>query len=444
MAEKTESVSHARPRRGLPRRPEGNEAIVDGGSTQAMTADPVVVESAAAPSAAPSSRAGLPRPGEHATGSAPHASESATASQTGGSRRSGLVAKTAATAAPTRASTAPSGARRTRMGVGTTPIASLSTTPAAPNPAVPSAMKELPEMSRWLKIGIGVVGLLIVTGLLVLLARWLRTLEPVQHFLVIYPGETHLPAGAPMGLPAWLGWQHFLNAFFIVLIIRTGWQVRTQQRPPATWTRSNEGFIKTKNPPKKISLTLWAHLSLDFLWFVNGIVFVSVLFATGQWMRVVPSSWDVFPNAISALLQYLSMDWPVENGWVNYNSLQLLAYFTTIFIAAPLAAITGLRMSSVWPVKAEKLNKVYPMELARAIHFPVMLYFTLFVIMHVFLVFSTGALRNLNHMYASQDATTWTGFWIFFTSLLVMTGAVFAARPLVLAPIAQLMGRVGR
>ena len=62
-----------------------------------------------------------------------------------------------------------------------------------------------------------------------------------------------------------------------------------------------------------------------------------VLFVTGQWMRIVPTSWDVFPNAVSAALQYVSLDWPTENGWVNYNALQLLAYFTTVFIAAPLA-----------------------------------------------------------------------------------------------------------
>ena len=73
-----------------------------------------------------------------------------------------------------------------------------------------------------------------------------------------------------------------------------------------------------------------------------------------------------------------------------------------------------------------------------------MLYFVLFVVTHVTLVLATGALRNLNHMYASQDSASWAGFWIFFASLLVMVGAAFAARPLVLAPIAQLTGKLGR
>jgi thiosulfate reductase cytochrome b subunit len=278
----------------------------------------------------------------------------------------------------------------------------------------------------------------------VLLAKWLRTLPGVQEFLAQYPGQAALPAGAPVGLPAWLGWQHFLNAFFMLLIIRTGWQVRTAARPKAHWTRNNKGLIRTKNPPQKISLDLWLHLSLDALWVLNGIVFAVVLFATGQWMRIVPTGWDVFPNAISSALQYASLDWPTENGWVNYNALQLLAYFTTVFIAAPLALLTGLRMSSAWPKNTGKLNKIYPIEAARAVHLPVMLYFVAFVIVHVFLVFATGPLRNLNHMYAARDDGGWIGFWIFAASVVAMAAAWFLARPLFLRPVASLMGKVSR
>jgi thiosulfate reductase cytochrome b subunit len=274
--------------------------------------------------------------------------------------------------------------------------------------------------------------------------RYFLSLDFMREFVATYPGETHLPEGAPVGLPAWLGWQHFLNAFFIVLIIRTGWLVRTQQRPPATWVRNDTGVLKTKNPPKRISINLWAHLAFDVLWLLNGVVFVTLLFASGQWMRVVPTSWDVVPNAVSAGLQYASLDWPTENGWVNYNSLQVLAYFTTIFLAAPLAALTGVRMSGAWPANATWLNRVYPVKLARAIHFPVMLYFVAFIVVHVALVFATGALRNLNHMYAAQDAVNWWGFGVFVLSLLLTAAAVVAARPFILSQVAGLMGKVGR
>jgi thiosulfate reductase cytochrome b subunit len=259
-----------------------------------------------------------------------------------------------------------------------------------------------------------------------------------------YPGHSELPDNAPVGFPAWLAWQHFLNAFFLLLIIRTGWQVRTTTRPSGHWTRNNKGLIRTKNAPTKISLELWFHLTLDALWILNGLVFAVLLFATGQWMRIVPTSWDVFPNALSAALQYASLNWPTENGWVNYNALQLLAYFVTVFIAAPLAFITGLRMSSAWPKKAAGLNKAFPIEWARAVHFPVMIYFVAFIVVHVFLVLATGALRNLNHMYGVRDDDGWFGFWVFVASVVVMVAAWFLARPIFLRPIASLMGKVSR
>src|SRR5690554_4628715 len=234
--------------------------------------------------------------------------------------------------------------------------------------------------SRWFKLAWIIPLALVAMAAIVLLAQWWRGTPAMQSFLVDYPGETELPEGTPVGFPAWLGWQHFLNFLMIVLIIRSGWQVRTTQRPPAYWTRNNQGLIRTKGTPKKISLDLWFHQSLDVVWVLNGLVFYVLLFATGQWMRLVPTSWDVFPNAFSAALQYVSLNWPTENGWVNYNSLQLLTYFLTVFVAAPLAIITGIRMSGAWPAKATRLNKAYPIEWARAVHFPVMLYFVLFKI----------------------------------------------------------------
>ena len=195
--------------------------------------------------------------------------------------------------------------------------------------------------------------------------------------------------------------------------------------------------------PRKISLNLWFHQSLDILWIVNGLIFIVLLFATGQWMKLVPTSWAVFPNAISAALQYVSLDWPTENGWVNYNSLQQLAYFATVFIAAPLAIATGVRMSGIWPQNAKTLNRIYPLEWARAIHFPVMLYF---VAVHHRprrpRVRHRRAAQPEPHVRQSQDVVNWVGFWIFVASLVVIAAGWVAARPLVLAPIARLFGKV--
>jgi hypothetical protein len=130
---------------------------------------------------------------------------------------------------------------------------------------------------------IGGAGLLFAAGMVVLFVRWLLSLPLMQDFTTTYPGEYHLPEGAPVGFPAWLGWQHFFNVFLMVLIIRTGLTVRREKRPTVFWSPRS-------NPARKISLTLWFHQSLDILWLVNGVVFVVLLFATGQWMRIVPTA----------------------------------------------------------------------------------------------------------------------------------------------------------
>ncbi|QNO37677.1 cytochrome b/b6 domain-containing protein [Protaetiibacter sp. SSC-01] len=291
--------------------------------------------------------------------------------------------------------------------------------------------------SRWIAAGVALVALVVLAAVVVLVARWLRTLEPVQSFLLQFPGEYPLPDGSPVGLPAWLGWQHFFNAFFLVLIVRTGLQSRAEKQPPALWT-------SRRNRRRRMSLTVWLHLALDLLWIVNGVLYVVLLFATGQWVRIVPTSWDVFPNAISAGLQYASLDWPLEHAWLNYNSLQQLSYFAIVFLAAPLAIVSGARMSAFWPRDAKRLNELYPFSVAKAVHLPVMVFFIAFTVAHVTLVLATDALRNLNAMFAARDASDWVGFGIFALALLVIAGGWALVRPAIVDRIASAFGDVVR
>ncbi|WP_245933726.1 molybdopterin-dependent oxidoreductase [Arthrobacter livingstonensis] len=304
----------------------------------------------------------------------------------------------------------------------------------------------------WL-IPIGFV--LLVVGIAV--ARGIRELPGVQAFIAQYPGTSSLPGDAPVGFPAWVGWQHFLNLFFMIFIIRSGWQILADH-PRLYWTRHSgpgRNWFRMQIPvpadplytAKQDSITLpagvglpgrrhtiglarWWHLGVDTLWLLNGLVFYVLLFSTGQWLRLVPLHWDVIPNSISVALQYLSLDWPVETGWTNYNGLQLIAYFITVFIAAPLALITGLGMSPALSTKFRWISSVFSIQVARSLHFLVMCWFALFIIIHVTLVLATGALNNLNHMYASQNTESWAGFWIFAASMVVVVVGWVAATPL--------------
>lgn len=286
-----------------------------------------------------------------------------------------------------------------------------------------------------------VPALVVVAALVVFGARALREVPAVAAFIAEFPGTAPSLPG-PAGLPGWVAVLHALNAFFLVLIVKSGWAVRTTRRPAAFWTRRNTGLIRTTRPPKRISLDLWLHYTIDAAWITCGLVFVVLSFATGHWVRIVPTSFEVVPHALSAALQYVSLDWPTENGWNSYNALQLIAYFVTVFVAAPLAFLTGLRMSALWP-STGPLSRV-PIEPARRLHLPVMLYFVLFTIVHVVLVLATGAARNLNHMFAARDDDGPLGIILFGATLVVMTLAVLAARPILLRPLASLTGTVSR
>ncbi|MFB9165759.1 molybdopterin-dependent oxidoreductase [Arthrobacter psychrochitiniphilus] len=304
----------------------------------------------------------------------------------------------------------------------------------------------------WL-IPIGFV--VLVIGIAV--AKGIRGLPGVAAFMAEYPGTSSLRADAPVGFPAWLGWQHFLNLFFMLFIIRSGWQILADH-PRLYWTRHStpgRGWFRMQKPvptnplytAKEDSITLpagvglpgrrhtiglarWWHLGIDTLWLLNGLIFYVLLFSTGQWLRLVPLHWDVIPNSISVVIQYLSLNWPVETGWTNYNSLQLIAYFLTVFIAAPLALITGLGMSPALSTKFRWISSIFSIQVARSLHFLVMCYFCLFIVIHVTLVLTTGALANLNHMYAAQESESWTGFWIFAASMVIVVVAWVAATPL--------------
>ncbi len=291
-------------------------------------------------------------------------------------------------------------------------------------------------------------------------AKGLRGTSSVQHFIATYPGTITSPgAAAHQGLPIWVGVQHLFNLLLLVFIIRSGLQIlsdhprlywtrhstpgrdwfRVQQPVPEDllWTAKQDsislpGQVGLPGIRHSIGLARWWHLGADTLWLLNGIVFYVLLFSTGQWRRVVPTSWEVFPNALSVLIQYASLNWPAESGFAAYNSLQLVAYFITVFVAAPLALITGLGMSPALSTRFKRVSKVLSIQTARSLHFLVLVWFLLFIVLHVTFVATTGLLRNLNHIYIGTDSRGWLGFVLFTVSMVVLVVGWVAATPFTL------------
>jgi len=285
-------------------------------------------------------------------------------------------------------------------------------------------------------------------------AHELRWLPAVQEFIARYPGEG--TGGEYEGFPGWLRLNHVFNLFMMLFIIRSGIQILADH-PRLYWNRDctpgTEWFRFQHAVPKgatlgegtrsfvlwtakddavtipswlgipgirhSIGLARWWHFSCDLLWLINGIVFYVLLFTTHQWQRLVPRSWDVFPNALSMALQYLALTPPPTEAWVRYNALQQLAYFTTVFIAAPGAAFFGLMQA---PAIANRflIGKLVNRQVARSIHFFIMLYFVGFIGVHVSLVFITGMRKNLNHITLGTDTSGWGGTIIAFIAIAIL------------------------
>ncbi len=309
---------------------------------------------------------------------------------------------------------------------------------------------------RWFSVlWIIPLGLLFIIGG-VAICQELRRLAVVQNFIASYPGAA---ASAPVrysGFPWWLRWQHFLNLFFMFFIIRAGIQIladhprlywnvhctpgsewfRFQHAVPTDrlWTAKDDavtipGWLGIPGIRHSIGLARWWHFGFDLLWVVNGIIFYVLLFTTYQWQRIVPMSWSVFPNALSTMLQYLSLHFPPNDGWAYYNSLQVLAYFITVFVAAPIAVITGLLQAPAIGNRLGRLGKIFNRQVARSIHFLVLCWFLQFIAFHLTMVFITGARENLNHMFAGLNGDSSQGFVVFGIALCVVLAAWFWASP---------------
>jgi methionine sulfoxide reductase catalytic subunit len=307
----------------------------------------------------------------------------------------------------------------------------------------------------WL-LPIGFVLLLVAVAV----AKGLRDQPSVAHFIRRHPGT--LVGSHPdqtTGFPAWARWQHFFNLFFLVFIIRAGIQILSDH-PRLYWTRHStpgRDWFRIQNPVPEdplwtakqdsislpgqiglpglrhsIGLARWWHLGVDVLWLLNGVIFYVLLFASGRWERLVPTSWDVFPSALSVLIQYLSLNWPADGGWAAYNGLQLIAYFITVFVAAPLALITGLGMSPALSMRFRRVSRLFSIQTARSLHFLVLVWFLSFIVLHLAFVFTTGLLVNLDHVYAGRTDGSWIGMWMFAGSMVVVAAAWVAATPVTL------------
>jgi methionine sulfoxide reductase catalytic subunit len=79
---------------------------------------------------------------------------------------------------------------------------------------------------------------------------------------------------------------------------------------------------------------------------ITGLIFIQLLFVSGQWARLVPNTWEILPTAWATFVHYANLHFPPEpNGFYAYNALQQIAYFFVVFIFAPITIVAG---AAIW------------------------------------------------------------------------------------------------
>jgi thiosulfate reductase cytochrome b subunit len=277
--------------------------------------------------------------------------------------------------------------------------------------------------------------------------QWLTVgLPPLPSVREITPAT----ATEPYGFPLWIGITHYVNLLFLILLARSGLQILMDHprlywnvhcTPGTEWIRFTpvrvplDRFYTAKDdaryltpwvglPGGRHTLGLarhWHFLSALF-WVLNGAIYVSLLFMTNHWRRIVPTSWSVFPNAWAVFVHYATFHLPPEpNGFYDYNALQQLSYFGVIFILAPLSILTGPSMSPALVNRFSWYRKLPGnRQVGRSIHFLVLCGYAAFVIAHVTMVIITGFARNMNHIVLGTDDPLRFGMYIGLTGLVIL------------------------
>jgi sulfoxide reductase catalytic subunit YedY len=240
------------------------------------------------------------------------------------------------------------------------------------------------------------------------------------------------PTG-PHGFPLWIRYAHFFNFLFLMMLVRSGLSILMDHprlyfnndcTPGTEWIRftpltvPKDRVWTAKDDARYISPvfalpgyrhTVGVARSWHFIdvygFIITGLIFIPLLFITGQSERVVPTSWIVLPQAWNTFVHYANFQFPPEpNGFYGYNALQQLAYFAAIFLFAPLSILTGAAMSPAAVNRFPWFPRLFGgRQGGRSIHFLMMLMWVGFLIAHVTLVVLTGFKRNMNHIVLGTD-----------------------------------------
>jgi thiosulfate reductase cytochrome b subunit len=176
------------------------------------------------------------------------------------------------------------------------------------------------------------------------------------------------------------------------------------------WENSTPFFSEAKSPVSAnrtydiFNQNGWGR-SLHFLaaWFfvVPGAVYLLAGILTGHFRRhFVPRAGECTPRQFRGeLISHLRLQIRQATGGPQYGLLQKSTYFVVVFLALPLAAVTGLAMSPAVTAAYPFLSDIFGgHQSARTVHFFLWVVLVLFLLAHVLMVIKSGFKRQMRAM----------------------------------------------
>ena len=180
------------------------------------------------------------------------------------------------------------------------------------------------------------------------------------------------PAKARVIQPAWVRTLHWINAFAMVLMIMSGWQIYNAS-PLFDFT-----FSKSITLGGWLAGALLWHFAAMWILMLNGLLYLALGFATGRFRKkLLPiTSEGVISDTKAALTGKLSHD-----DLSKYNYVQKLLYAGVIVVGV-LIVLSGL---ALWkPVQLQYLTALFGgYDAARYVHFICMTLIVAFMVVHV-------------------------------------------------------------
>jgi thiosulfate reductase cytochrome b subunit len=185
---------------------------------------------------------------------------------------------------------------------------------------------------------------------------------------------------------------HWFNAVFLTVMAGSGLQILAAY--PALGPRGDQyPWYPFQNvaPPSWLRIGGWLeggrhwHFAIAWFFVANGLIYVSYLFASGEWRRRVFRSGRDAANAARQFAYYIKIR-KVPPPEEFYNGLQRLSY-SGVLLLGVVMVLSGLAIYK--PVQFHLLTLLFGgYDVARVVHLAGLGLFGIFVLIHLVLVLS--------------------------------------------------------